>query len=245
MPALERGVWEDASESHPGKCRQRNEDAVLARRDLRLWAVADGMGGHAAGDVASDAVCSALGRLSLRGDLADRVDRVEDTLHEVNDDLRQRVCEQSGGRAMGSTVVAMLADASVGVALWAGDSRLYRLRAGMLELITRDHNPVFDLLDSGTVTESEVLAADTHVITRAVGGFTELFLDVVVFDIQPADTFLLCSDGLYRELRVDELIRELSRGDVFSAARGLLSKGLATAARDNLSFVVVRPARQT
>lgn len=236
--------WLSACETHRGKRRERNEDSVLERADAFLWAVADGMGGHSAGDVASRSIRDALQNLPLTGSLADRVDRVEDVLYAVNEDLRVQAQDCTGGRSMGSTVVTMLADKRVGVVLWAGDSRLYRLRDTSLELITRDHNPIFDLLDSGAVSESEVLAADTHVITRAVGGHTELFLDVAVFDIEPSDTYLLCSDGLYREVELIELITQLSRDDVYSAARGLLDKGLASEARDNLSFVVLRPSAE-
>jgi serine/threonine protein phosphatase PrpC len=127
------------------------------------------------------------------------------------------------------------------VALWAGDSRLYRLRSGQLELITRDHNPISDLLDSGAVSEAEALAADTNIITRAVGGQHQLHLDIAVFDIDVDDTFLLCSDGLYRELEKHELVEGLTTPELEKAADSLLQRCLQGPARDNVSLVIARP----
>lgn len=234
--------WQSAAESHRGNRRKSNEDSVLCRPDVALWAVADGMGGHMAGDVASQAITDTLGRLTLAGQLADDVDRVEDALLSVNDELRLHSRTQCQGGTVGSTVVTLLARGEVGVVLWAGDSRLYRLRGGRLEQVTRDHNPVSDLLDSGSVSEAEALAADTNIITRAVGGQASLNLDVAVFDVCSGDTLLLCSDGLYRELD-HEALKEMLAGDAVDAVvQRLLDRALDGAARDNVSLVVARPS---
>ena len=232
--------WNSASQSHPGKRRRCNEDAVLSRPDVGLWAVADGMGGHQAGDVASQAIADALRTVAMSGELSFDVDKIEDTLIAVNDELRLHAQTQCQGGTVGSTVVALLARDDVGVALWAGDSRLYRLRRGRLEQVTRDHNPISDLLDSGVVSEAEALAADTNIITRAVGGQADLNLDVVIFDVQPDDTFLLCSDGLYRELELTDLQQQLSGELLDEVAQTLLEKCLEGPARDNVSLVLAR-----
>ena len=197
------------------------------------------MGGHADGDYASDAIVQSLAEVTLTNDLSDCVDAIEDRLLEVNDHLRRQARVLGKGGTIGSTVVALVARGNVGVALWAGDSRLYRLRHGRFTLITRDHNPIADLLDQGSVTESEALAADTHVVTRAVGGQPDLHLDVAVFDIEPEDTLLLCSDGLYREVHSDEICTALKR-DVRGAVEELMVRCLEGAARDNVSVVVTR-----
>jgi len=232
--------WQSAAQSHRGNRRKTNEDSVLCRPDVALWVVADGMGGHMAGDVASQAITDALGRLRLEGQLSEDVDRVEDMLLAVNDELRLHARTQCQGGTVGSTVVTLLVRDEVGVVLWAGDSRLYRLRGGRLEQVTRDHNPVSDLLDSGVVTEADALAADTNIITRAVGGQANLSLDVAVFDVRCGDTLLLCSDGLYRELD-NVALKEILAGDaVEDVARRLLDRALAGAARDNVSVVVAR-----
>jgi serine/threonine protein phosphatase PrpC len=233
--------WESAQQSHRGNRRRNNEDSVLSRPDVALWAVADGMGGHMAGDVASQAITDALARVPLEGVLSDDVDKVEDTLFSVNDELRLHARTQCQGGTVGSTVVTLLVGDDVGVALWAGDSRLYRHRNGRLEQITRDHNPVSDLLDSGVVSEADALAADTNIITRAVGGQASLSLDIAVFDVDPKDTLMLCSDGLYREID-DQTLVEILSGDVLDdVAVDLMCHCLAGDARDNVSVVLARP----
>jgi protein phosphatase len=236
--------WLYASETHPGTRRKNNEDAVLACPDLSLWAVADGMGGHAAGDVASQAITEALAAAKPRVSLAEMVDQIDDLLCDVNHRLRDHGQTHFRGRTVGSTVVALLAGDDVGVALWAGDSRLYRLRHGVLTQITRDHNPIGDLLDDGLITEQTALARETNVVTRAVGGHGQLFLDVAVFDICLGDTFLLCTDGLYRELKHQQ-IRDLlaAQVNVRECAAQLVAQCLAHGARDNVSVVVSRRER--
>ena len=233
-------AWRSDERSHPGNRRPCNEDAVLSRAEDGLWVVADGMGGHSAGDVASQTICRALDRLRLSGSLAQRVDQVEDTLLAVNEELRLHGEQLCSGATVGSTVVALLVHANAAVALWAGDSRLYRRREGMLAQITRDHNPISDLLEVGAVTEDEALAADTNVITRAVGGQAGLTLDVALFDVRPGDTYMLCTDGLYRELTLSEIAGAMSEPVLHKASDRLLESVLAGAANDNVSFVIAR-----
>ncbi len=234
--------WLGAATTHRGKRRQINEDSVFADSSAGLWVVADGMGGHALGDFASQAICSALAatatRHSAQAELAQRVDEVEARILAVNDELRAHSRVHCNGATIGSTVVALLANQQVGVVLWAGDSRLYRYRLGRLEQVTRDHNPAFDLFEAGGLSEADLAANDSNVITRAVGSQLDLHLDVAVFDIQPQDTFLLCSDGLYRELDSHEMRRCLAGDSPQAMSEELLSAALATQARDNVSVVV-------
>jgi serine/threonine protein phosphatase PrpC len=231
--------WSSASDSHRGNRRTRNEDAVFASSHLGLWAVADGMGGHKAGDYASETIAQMLADLDLSQDLSDCVDLVEDGMLEVNDHLRRHARTECDGNTVGSTVVVLIVRGEVGVALWAGDSRLYRMRGRLMSQITRDHNPVSDLLDSGSVTEDEALNTDTHIITRAVGGQRDLHLDVAVFDVQPGDTMLLCTDGLYREIE-PQTIYDALQHDVDKAVTILMRDCLQGPARDNVSLVVAR-----
>lgn len=232
--------WESAHQTHRGNRRKNNEDSVLSRPDVALWAVADGMGGHMAGDVASQAIIDALARVPLEGVLAEDVDRVEDALLSVNDELRLHSQTKCQGGTVGSTVVTLLVGDDVGVVLWAGDSRLYRHRNGRLEQVTRDHNPVADLLDAGVVSEADALAADTNIITRAVGGQASLNLDIAVFDVEPKDTLMLCSDGLYREIDHGALVEALAGDSLETVAQDLMCRCLAGAARDNVSVVLAR-----
>jgi len=232
--------WRTAAQTHPGRRRRTNEDSVVSLPELGLWAVADGMGGHDAGDFASRAITEALGGLHHADSLTDLVDQVDDLLGTINGKLRdhsERCCE---GRTVGSTVVALVSNGDVGVALWAGDSRLYRVRSGELVQVTRDHNPMADLLDDGLIGEHTARRRESNIVTRAVGGQGQLYLDVAVFDVRPADTFLLCSDGLYRELSEHEIGAALAADDPELCAPSLIEASLARGARDNVSVVVAR-----
>lgn len=231
-------AWHSAARSHRGNRRPVNEDAVLERPQERLWAVADGLGGHFGGRIASRAVIRALGSMDLPAPLADRVDAVDAMLQGMNGLLRRRA-RAMGQSGMGTTVVVATVREGVGAVLWAGDSRLYRLREGALELLTRDHTPLQERLDAGEDSGAE--PDDSHLITRAVGCHSALYLDVALFDVQPDDALLLCSDGLYRELGTGELARAFADAEPDRVAARLLDECLGGAARDNVSLVVARP----
>ncbi len=232
--------WDSAALTHEGKRRPHNEDAVLNRPEAGLWVVADGMGGHAAGDVASRMVMEALADVSAKSDFAAFVDAVDDQLIGINRSIRRHSEEHFNGKTMGCTVVTMLAQANVGVCMWAGDSRLYRVREGAITQISRDHDPFEELVERGVLTPEE---ADEHpdssVITRAVGGQPELHLDCILFDLAPDDIYLLCSDGLYREVERHELCDLLTaEGSVAALAQALMDTALDRGARDNVSIIV-------
>lgn len=236
-------IFTSAVRTDRGNVRRVNEDAVFADSVGGLWVVADGMGGHEAGDHASKTVVDAMASLKFRAghSLIDRIEAIEDRLLAVNDELQAWSREKLSGGTVGTTVVVFLACDRHGVALWAGDSRLYRLRGEKLEQITRDHNPMSDLLDVGEITEAEALTADTNVITRAVGGHGPLCLDLILFDIEPGDLFLLCSDGLYRELSHADIEVHMS-GTTERIADRLMTGCLAGVAQDNVSCVVIQAA---
>ncbi len=233
-------VWCSAAETHRGNHRPVNEDAVLSRPEVALWAVADGLGGHAGGRLASRAVIDALATAALPARLTEQVDTIDDVLQRVNAQLRQQSQAAGSAAGMGSTVLVLVCVGATAVVLWAGDSRLYRLRDGDLALITRDHSPVWDLLDAGGLTEAEAMASDSHLVTRAVGCYSRLYLDVAVMDVCPGDTFLLCTDGFHRVLDQAEIGPALADGDLTGAAHRLLARCLAADAPDNVSLVVTR-----
>jgi serine/threonine protein phosphatase PrpC len=133
---------------------------------------------------------------------------------------------------IGTTVVVLLVRDGAGVCLWAGDSRLYRLRDGVLEQLTSDHAESAD-------PDADPAAGSSNVITRALGGHDEVDLDQLTFDVQPRDRFLLCSDGLYRELQADVLQTELGAGDAGTVVATLLKLVLRGEASDNVTVVVV------
>ena len=232
--------WQYCALTDQGVRRQHNEDAVIALPHIGLWAVADGMGGHEAGDVASRMVIEELANVARPTSFSFFIDAVEDALRTVNDRLRQHAAETFAGRMMGSTVVSLLKSEGYGACLWAGDSRLYRLHQGQLQQVSRDHSQVQQLLDSGVLTaEQAEHHPNANVITRAVGGAEQLVVDVAMFEVAPADRFLLCSDGLYNEMSRARLAELLAQGSHEQAARLLLDEALAAGARDNVSLIVL------
>lgn len=232
--------WACAGRTDKGARRKINEDSILLRTEAGIWVAADGMGGHAAGDVASGMVTAAVAQVPADGKLSQRVDRVEDALLRANEQIREHSIRSFGGRTMGSTVVSLVANDRLGVCLWAGDSRLYRKRDGLLEQVSRDHSEVQELLDRGLLRPEEAVNhPHANVITRAVGGAPDLFVEAMLVDIRPGDLFVLCSDGLYNELGPDEIGAALD-ADVERSADRLLSQALAKGARDNVSLIVLQ-----
>lgn len=227
----------------PGKVRDHNEDAFLVSPSRRLWVVADGMGGHSAGEVASGMIVERLGKLTPPAAPADFLDAVDQELVAVNGELR-RYAQERKASLVGSTVVTLLACNDYMACGWAGDSRAYRFRDGRLAQISRDHSMLQELMDSG---EFEVQRGESHprsnAITRAVGGEEKLFMDWAVAGFAPGTQFLLCSDGLTKELsdqRIEEEFKkQLAPGQT---ADNLIHAALAVGGRDNVTVVVVRVA---
>jgi protein phosphatase len=230
--------WSSAVETHVGKVRKLNEDAVLSRPDLSLWAVADGMGGHEGGDRASRMVIDALASLSPSDRLGDFVDAAIHALESVNARLHAEA-RRGAGNISGSTVVALLVHGRHGVAVWAGDSRLYLFRNGSLHALSRDHSQVEEWVSNGLLERHQV---DGHpaanVITRAIGAADSVELETAKVEILPGDTYLLCSDGLYNELGEQAISHILGSNDLGHAAPKLLATALAGEARDNISLVI-------
>ncbi len=219
-----------------GPVRPRNEDSLVARPELGLWAVADGAGGHGAGDVASQAVAAALLALPAVMPAADLPTLLHHTLQAVNTSLYGQ--GQASGRIIATTVVALVLGAAGCHLAWAGDSRAYLLRDGRLQQLTRDHSLVQELLDSGEITAEQAAShPQGNVILRAVGAEALLELDRITCPLRPGDLLLLCSDGLYRTLDETELASLLAAG---AGATGLVAAALARRARDNVTAVVLQ-----
>jgi serine/threonine protein phosphatase PrpC len=229
------------SRTHVGCRRQLNEDAILARPDLRIWAVADGMGGHDAGEVASALIVDTLTSCAAGLDINGRIAAANAALHEVNEQLLAMGKDGPNARTIGSTVVAITADAASFACLWVGDSRAYRVRDGYMTQLTRDHSLVQELVDAGMLTAAE---ANTHpngnVVTRAVGAAAVLDIDLVRGDVLAGDVFLLASDGLTRFVEPDELLDGLQYADLEEAADHFVDTVVSRGAPDNLSFIMLR-----
>lgn len=236
--------WASAGISVVGCRRKINEDALLDHPQAGLWVVADGMGGHQAGDVASKAVVAALADLVPIPDLAGYQEAVGATLERVNATLWQMGSASARGEVIGSTVVGLLARGSQCSYFWAGDSRLYRYRGGSLEQLTHDHSLFDDLVRQGIGDVAQLLEQGRcNVITRAVGADAELDLEFGQCQALAGDLYLLCSDGLDKELGAAE-IGAVCGGpaDPEAIAGELIRLAEARGARDNVTVLVVRYA---
>jgi serine/threonine protein phosphatase Stp1 len=229
--------FESMGSSHQGTVRSRNEDAFLDRADVGLWAVADGAGGHGAGDVASAAVVGALADLPPGLSASEMLAQVRLRVGEVHADLQRRGAATADRDLVASTVVVLLARGTHFACLWAGDSRAYVLRDGNLCQVTRDHSVVQEMVDAGSLAaEDAEKHPQANIITRAVGAEHPLELDKVSGRILPGDRFLLCSDGLFKALAERDIESRLRAGD---GSDGLVAAALAAGARDNVTAVVV------
>ncbi|HEU4498081.1 MAG TPA: protein phosphatase 2C domain-containing protein [Sphingomicrobium sp.] len=217
-----------------------NEDSLLVRTERGLWAVADGMGGHDAGDVASLKVTESLLDLPVSDSLDLLVDSAVAALKQVNADLIELAGAESQ-RSIGSTVVGLAIADGQFRCFWAGDSRGYRLRDRQIVQLTRDHSLVQDLVDSGMLQPDEAVDhPNSNIITRAVGVAQELNVDTVSGDVKPGDQFLLATDGVTRLISDEELALELSSNRPADAARKLIDTVLSRGAPDNASLIITK-----
>jgi serine/threonine protein phosphatase Stp1 len=226
--------------THPGAKRTHNEDAYVDRPDLGLWAVADGAGGHAAGEVASGMIAEALESIPPELSASELLAQVRLAIEQTHAALREEAARRGPDVMVASTVVVMLARGDHFACLWAGDSRAYLLRSGMLRQITRDHSLVQELLEAGAIGPDDVMNHPRgNVITRAVGAEVEAFaLDKVSDRLVPGDRFLLCSDGLCKTLPEDEMASLLAAIDG-TPPQALVDAALAANVSDNVTAVAV------
>lgn len=226
--------------SHVGLVREVNEDHYLCRDDVGLWAVADGMGGHQAGELASRAITRHLQQVPACSHLAQLVDRARQALEGANSELTGMEGRFGLARVPGSTVAVLLVRGDEGAVAWVGDSRVYRLRNSSAEQLTRDHSHVQELIDEGVISADETETHPmAHVITRAVGIDPNLNIECAQLKVQPGDRFLLCSDGLSRLLPLAEIEQDLASDDLEQSVKTMLDKALERGAPDNVTIVVV------
>lgn len=215
-----------AAISDVGKVRDVNEDAYAQRDDARIWMVADGLGGHQAGDVASAMVTGAIDCVSPDADIEVRVNTLTTCLNVVQNNLQQLADGFEDVHQAASTVAALMTSDASFACVWAGDSRIYRLRDGFLDQLTRDH------------AEDEE-ADGNRTINRAIGGDEPLELDVQYGALHPGDRFLLCSDGLYQPIGEEGIRDNLTGGTPKENCLALKDAVLETDAADNLTAIIV------
>lgn len=234
--------WRSAGRTDRGKVRSRNEDAFLDCPQKGCWAVADGMGGYQAGDIASQLVVDSLASMPGQGSLDERVEATRRCLQWLNRRLGEEltVTTDGGDPIMGSTVVALLLQGDRAACVWAGDSRCYLWRGQTLYQLSRDHSLLEQLIDQQVSLEQARAHPDARALTRAVGSRGPLSPQVLELKTLAGDVFLLCSDGLYQALGHCELGRALSLLTPERVLDQLFSSVLRGAASDNLTAVVVQ-----
>ena len=234
-------TWHSIAMTDPGMVRSINEDAILDYSEIGLWAVADGMGGHDAGDLASQAIVDNLADMYLPPFMEAYVEAVQERLRDVNYELRDIAAARNNNSIIGSTVALLLALKNRCAVLWVGDSRVYRMRNNKFEAMSKDHSQVQELVDQGVIAAED---AESHpaanVITRAIGAMDNLEVDVNFSEIQDGDHYLICSDGLYKEVVEQEIrlaMQQCTNSDVM--VNQLIDLAKSRNARDNVSIISV------
>lgn len=225
--------------THIGRVRKLNEDSIIALPEVFIWAVSDGMGGHSAGDFASQSVTEALATVSTALNPAEKMRAVRQSLQDANEAILDEASRR-GGVTIGATVVVLILTETHFACLWVGDSRLYMLRDGHLEMLSRDHSIVAELVSSGQLTWDEAEHhPQSNSITRAVGVDRTLEVDKRRGEIARGDRFLLCSDGL-NKYADSETIRYILRTEpIETVTEKLLTVALDGGGADNVSIIVV------
>lgn len=230
-------LGDSAGKTDAGRVRRRNEDSFVL--DPPLFAVADGLGGAQAGEVASRLAAAAF-REYHDADGLEPEERIAAIVQEANRRIYERARSDADVSGMGTTVTAALLTNGRVVLAHVGDSRGYRIREGTLEQLTEDHSLVADLMRSGRLTPEE---ADAHpqrsVITRALGTDPKVDVDTLALDVEPGDLFLLCSDGLTTMVADEDILRVVAEADgLDTAARELVRAANAGGGEDNITVVL-------
>jgi len=242
--------------THVGKQRQHNEDSFLVEDNANLYLVADGMGGHAAGEIASRIAVDSISEFILHTKEDDgtwphaydehfkrSTNRLMAAVRLANTRVLEAMRKDARLRGMGTTVVACLADGETMSVAHVGDSRAYMIRNNQLQRITNDHSWVFEQVQAGMLTEAE---AEKHplrnVITRALGGALQVVPDATEINCQPGDVYLLCSDGLTGMVPEEEILRVVTTadGDLEKACKALIDAANERGGLDNITAVLIR-----
>jgi protein phosphatase len=243
--------------SDVGRKRKGNEDALFLNEQQRLYVVADGMGGHAAGEVASRVAVDAIAEFveltggnqeitwpfGLDDSISYEGNRLKTAVRHANSRVLEATRESAEYEGMATTVAAVLVDGDVANLAHVGDSRIYVWSAGEMTLLTRDHSWVNEQIENGAISPEQARSHPLrNVVTRALGGRADLVVDIQSRRMEPGDMLLLCSDGLTTMVPDEEIARVLGEkdDDVAEAARALVGLANERGGEDNITVVLLR-----
>jgi protein phosphatase len=240
-----------------GRKRKGNEDSVIANPEQRLFVVADGMGGHAAGEIASKVAVDSINEFVCLTGGDDEItwpfgldegisydgNRLKTAVRYANRKVLEAVKEKAEYEGMATTVAAVLVDGSTANLAHVGDSRVYLYRGDELQQLTSDHSWVNEQLQSGIISAEQARGHPLrNVVTRALGGKVDLQVDMQAQPMEADDILLVCSDGLTTMVTDEEIARVLSetRGDIEAGASGLVAEANARGGEDNITVVLLQ-----
>lgn len=225
--------------THVGRVRELNEDSMLSRENFGVWTVADGMGGHAGGDFASQTIVKAVAAINSDLPGGEMMQAVRDAFHSAHQTIQAEAEAREGG-TMGSTAISLILRQDHFVCLWVGDSRLYHCRDGVVRQLSSDHSLVNEWVEEGKLTREE---AERHphgnVITRAIGVGELPEVAKIRGQYEPGDRFLLCSDGLSGYMDEGDIFNVLVNEPMEGIADKLIQGALDGGGRDNVTVIVV------
>jgi serine/threonine protein phosphatase PrpC len=230
---------EAGAATHIGKVRQHNEDNYLVATHRGLWAVADGMGGHEAGDVASQVVMEELNAVVTPSTAAELLASCEASMVVANSRLKEMSEER--GALVGTTIAVLLVFDTFYAGVWSGDSRIYRIRGQGIEQITLDHSELQELVSEGKLNAEEARTwPRRNVITRAIGVRDDPELEMKSGTLEPGDIFVLCTDGLTGHVEDSEILALAGQHRAQEACDLLVALTLDRGAPDNVTVVIVQ-----
>ncbi len=238
--------WTSLAYTETGLVRTLNEDSVLSLDNEQLWVVADGMGGHNSGDFASQLVVEHFRSFTHPSKQGHALRRIDELLQTCNSELRQKAANDEVP-VIGCTVAVLLIHKQKVMCSWSGDSRIYRIRDNTIKQLTRDHNYQSFLLDAAqTGLNAEVNTNEIpngEALTAAIGGESSAFIEHCVYTLKEDDQFIVCTDGLYKELKDSELLEiPVQLNDITSIIDELLRRYRDRGARDNVGVIYVTKA---
>lgn len=232
--------WKSSAHTGGGAVRDMNENALLELPEVGLRVMADGMGGHSARDLASYGIVKALSSLPEPHRLAGSLDDIKLHLVQLNHRLREIAdCEEV--HTIGSTVVALIAVDKYRVCVWAGNDRIYQGRGGTLEQFTQDHSLFEELVETGVLRPEESSGRpQSNLVTRAIGVSENLHLDMEIFELRAQDQFILCSDGLDKELAAEDIASLAGSEKIENLSDALIDLAVERSSRDNVTAVCMQ-----